>query len=165
MRLQTKCGADCSTWYREVVQALDALPGGPHVLDGEACVLRADGTSDFNAFQVRARRRRWFPGAPVVTFCAFDLLVHGGQDITTMALVERKRRLQLLVDGAPKAALLYVADLPADAGVFEAMVAAGLEIEGVVAKRRDSMYRPGVRTADWLKIKRPGRQEGREWRS
>lgn len=45
------------------MRALASLPGGPHVIDGEVCVLRVDGTSDFNPLQERARRRGWYPGA------------------------------------------------------------------------------------------------------
>lgn len=163
--LRTKRGADCSRWFPELLEPLASLPGGPHVIDGEVCVLREDGTSDFNALQERARRRRWYPGAPRATLCAFDLLVHNGQQIMGLPLERRKARLQQLLAGAPKAAVLFVGDLPADSDLFAAMVAAGLQIEGVVAKRRDSIYRPGVRSPDWIKIKRPGWQEGRIWRS
>ena len=102
VHLQTKTGADCGRWYPEVLEALAKLPGGPHVIDGEACVLRPDGTSDFNAFQDRVRRRRWYPGAPQVTLCAFDLLVHDGKNIMALPLVERKRRLQELLAPLPK---------------------------------------------------------------
>jgi ATP-dependent DNA ligase len=49
--------------------------------------------------------------------------------------------------------------------VFQAIVDAGLQIEGVMAKRKDSAYQSAVRSADWLKIKRHGWQEGGEWRS
>lgn len=164
VRLQTKSGADCTTWFPEVVEVLAKLPGGPHVIDGEACVLRPDGVSDFNAFQERARRRRWYPGAPQVTLCAFDLLLHNGQRITGLPLVERKERLEQLLASVPKQAVLYVGNLPADPAVFHAMVAAELPIEGVMAKRRASTYQPGVRSPDWVKIKRAGWQEGRVWR-
>lgn len=161
--LRTKSGADCTAWFPEVMRALARLPGGPHVIDGEACVLREDGTSDFNALQERARRRRWYPGAPRVTLCAFDLLVHDGQRVIDLPLVERKARLQQLLEGVP--GVLFVKDLPADADVFQAMVAAELKIEGVMAKRRASTYQSGARSRDWVKIKRPGWQEGRIWRS
>jgi bifunctional non-homologous end joining protein LigD len=163
--LFTKSGANCSKWFPEVLKALHEIPGGPHVIDGEACVLRPDGTSDFNEFQQRARRRRWYPGAPLVTLCVFDLLVYNGQSVMERPLIERKALLKDLVSPAPKSRILFVGDLPADAKLFEAMVAAGLQFEGVVAKRKDSIYTPGVRSPHWLKIKRPGWQEGREWRS
>lgn len=65
---------------------------------------------------------------------------------------------------------MFVGDLPADAALFQSMTlpepqGLGLQIEGVMAKRKDSQYLPGVRSADWRKIKRPGWQEGRAWRS
>lgn len=163
VKLLTKSGTDCTKWYPEVVRALVSLPGGPHVLDGEACVLRDDGTSDFNLLQERARRRKWYPGAPTVTYCVFDLLAHDGRLTMNLPLVQRKEMLQELVRDVP--GILFVGHLDADANVFKAMVAAGLEIEGVVAKRRQSAYRPGVRSDDWRKVKRPGWQEGRRWRS
>lgn len=80
VRLLTKAGRDCSAWFPEIGEALAMLPGGPHVIDGEACVL-VDGVSDFNLLQARARKRKPYPGGPIVTFCAFDLLVHDGKNI------------------------------------------------------------------------------------
>lgn len=164
VRLVTKSGADCTRWFPEVAEALARLPGGPHVLDGEVAVLRPDGTSDFNLLQERARRRRSYPGAPQVTYCVFDLLVLNGQRVMNLPLTERKRELAALLADQPKQHLLFVGDLPADEKVFSAMVGAGLQIEGVMAKRKASTYHPGVRSPDWLKIKRTGWQDGRVWR-
>jgi hypothetical protein len=62
----TKSGTDCTTWFPEIAEALAMLPGGPQVIDGEVCVLRADGTIDFNLLQARARRRKPYPGGPQV---------------------------------------------------------------------------------------------------
>jgi bifunctional non-homologous end joining protein LigD len=111
----------------------------------------------------RARRRCWYKGCDQVTLCTFDILVHNGQSVMGLPLVERKPLLQQLLADIPKQCVLFVGDLPADAGLFQAMVGAGLTIEGVVAKRRASPYRPGVRSPDWRKIKRPGWQQGRRW--
>lgn len=164
VQLRTKSGADCTAWFPEVVQALAQLPGGPHIIDGEACVLREDGTSDFNLLQERARRHRLYSGAPRVTLCAFDLLMHDGIDLMERPLLERKAALEELLAGLRKSAILFVGDLPADADLFRAMVGAGLQIEGVVAKRKDSTYQPGARSPAWRKIKRSGWQDGRIWR-
>lgn len=169
VKLLTKSGADCTKWFPEIAKALASLPGGPHVIDGEACVLRPDGTSDFNLLQERARRRKWYPGAPVVTYCVFDLLVRDGKLTVNMPLTHRKQMLQELVENLP--GVLFVKDLPADAALFQSLTlppqkgGLGLEIEGVIAKRRASLYWPGARRDDWRKIKRPGWQEGRRWRS
>lgn len=170
VELRTKSGAICTAWFPEVATALSQLRGGPHVIDGEVCVLRPDGTSDFNLLQERAGHRRNYPGASQVTFCAFDLLVVDGRRIIDLPLVERKALLHQLLkpvlpeDESKAGTILFVKDLPADAKLFQAMVAAGLKIEGVMAKRRASTYKPGVRSHDWLKIKRPGWQEGRRWK-
>lgn len=164
VELRTKSGAPCTAWFPEIARGLQPLRGGPHILDGEICVLRPDGTSDFNLLQERARKRRAYPGCPVVTYCVFDILVHNGENVMKLPLTKRKERLEQLLDRAPPPPLLLVKDLPADASLFAAMVQAGLQIEGVVAKRRDSTYQPGVRSQDWAKVKRKGWQEGRRWK-
>lgn len=165
VQLRTKSGANCTAWFPEIARGLACLAGGPHVIDGEAAVLGEHGVSDYNRLQERARHRRWYPGAPAVTLCAFDLLIHDGQDVMALALVERKARLAQLLAPCERAAVMFLGELPADAAVFHAMVAAGLKVEGVVAKRKASAYRPGVRSDDWRKIKRPNWMEGRRWRS
>lgn len=80
-------------------------------------------------------------------------------------LVDRKALLEQPLKDMLPVWVLLVKDLPADANVFKAMVDAGLEIEGVMAKRRHSPYQPGVRSPDWVKIKRAGWREGRLWKN
>ena len=58
---------------------------------------------------------------------------------------------------------MVVGEFPAQADLFDKLVL-GAQLEGFVAQRLASPYLPGVLTRDWLKIKRPGRQEGRTWR-
>ena len=74
MRLATKRGADATRWFPAVVQGLAQLKGGPHVMDGEVCVLDELGRSDYKRLQDRARRRCFYPDCDPVVFCAFDLL-------------------------------------------------------------------------------------------
>jgi bifunctional non-homologous end joining protein LigD len=160
--LRTKSGVACTTWFPEITDLLAQLPSGPHVIDGEACVLDDIGRSDFERLQARARRRRWVPGADQVTFCAFDLLYLDGRNVMTLPLVARKAMLQELLQPL-HGRLVIVGDFPAEAGLFEQAVVAA-RLEGFVAKRLASPYQPGIRSRDWLKIKRPGWQEGRTWR-
>jgi ATP-dependent DNA ligase len=164
VRLLTKAGDECTSWDPAIVHDLDLLPGGPHVIDGLACVLREDGTSDLHSLQHRVRRRMRIPVTPSVTLCCFDLLVCNGKSTLHLPLVRRKEllwELIALIDD-PKPALFFVKDLPADANLFRSMTlpktqgGSGLVIEGVIAKRRDSTYRPGVRSDDWRKITRHG---------
>jgi bifunctional non-homologous end joining protein LigD len=153
IELRTKNGTDCTAWYPEVATALAELPGGPHVIDGEVCVLDDLGRSDFNCLHARSARRRWYPGCNPVTLCAFDLLFEDGRNIMGLPLEERKARLARLLQGTP--GVLMVGDLPAQADLFRQAVEP-LLLEGFVAKRRASIYTPGVRSPDWLKIKRTG---------
>ncbi|HYF18678.1 MAG TPA: hypothetical protein VEA40_12490 [Ramlibacter sp.] len=161
--LRTKSGANCTHWYPEVAEVLATLPGGPHVIDGEACVLDEWGRSDFNRLEARSKRRKWYAGADQVTLCAFDLLVLDGQRVIDRPLTQRKALLRELLARLPKAEVMYVGDLDADAGLFNQVVMQ-LKLEGFMAKRRASRYQPGVVSEDWLKIKRPGWQEGRRWK-
>jgi bifunctional non-homologous end joining protein LigD len=165
VQLRTKTGTDCTAWFPEIARGLAVIPGGPHIIDGEAAVLGADGVSDFNRMMERARRRRWYSGAPPVALCAFDLLLHTGEPVLQLPLVERKARLEALLAPCARVAVMFVGELPADELLFHAMVAAGLKVEGVMAKLRTSPYRPGVRSDDWRKIKRPDWMEGRRWRN
>lgn len=160
--LRTKSGVDCTAWFPEVAALLDELPGGPHVIDGEVCVLDEIGRSDFERLQARARRRRWVPNGDQVTYCAFDLLYLDGRNVMALPLVERKAMLAQLL--APlKGRLVVVGEFPADTPLFEQIVL-GAKLEGFMAKRLASPYVPGVVSPDWVKIKRPGWQEGRTWR-
>jgi bifunctional non-homologous end joining protein LigD len=153
-KLQTRNGADATRWFPEVTRSLASVKGGPYLTDGEVCVLDDLGRSDFDRLQDRARRRRWFEGAEPVVYCAFDLLVHGGIDVMQTPL---RRRKQLLADllKPPPPNILYVSHFEEDARpVFEQVVA--MKLEGLVAKRADSVYAPGKRSTDWVKVKRKG---------
>lgn len=153
VELRTKSGLQCTAWFPELARALAGVADGPHVIDGEVCVLDDLGRSDFDRLRARASRKRWYDGCDAVTLCAFDLLFEKGTNIMGLPLVERKARLAKLLANVP--AVLVVADLPAEAQLFEQAVDP-LLLEGFVAKRRTSSYQPGVRSRDWLKIKRKG---------
>ncbi len=71
----------------------------------------------------------------------------------SMPLVERKARLARILKDVP--GVLLVGDLPARAELFSQAVEP-LLLEGFVAKRRTSLYTPGVRSPDWVKVKRKG---------
>jgi len=156
VRLRTRGGADATAWFPEVAKALATLRGGPYVLDGEICVLDEQGRSDFNKLQDRARRRCWFPGAPPVVYCVFDLLVDRGTDISRWPLVKRKEALaRLLKKALPNVLVVGHFDGADGLTVFEKAVLP-MKLEGLVAKRALSTYQPGVRSPDWVKVKRKG---------
>jgi bifunctional non-homologous end joining protein LigD len=160
--LRTKSGANCTKWFPEVANLLATLPGGPHIIDGEVCVLDDIGRSDFECLQQRARHRRWYPGCNPVTMCSFDVLYTGGRWVMALPLIERKAMLREVLAPLGKK-IIVVGEFPADAALFQQLVL-GAKLEGFVAKRLASPYVPGVISRDWRKVKRPGWQEGRTWR-
>lgn len=154
--LQSRGGLDMSPWFPELAAALRALGEVPALLDGEVVAWR-DGRPDFAALQRRARLRR--PEAiraaaarDPVSLIAFDLLVAGGRDLTRLPCEERRGQLHRIVAPAATAGRVTCSEAVIARGrsLYEAARRVGLE--GIVAKRRASRYRPGERSRDWLKI-------------
>lgn len=153
LRLQTRNGHDATAWFPELHRPLTGI-GGRHIVDGEVCVLDSTGRSDFVPLHARAARRGWKQGDPEVVFCVFDVLVLDGQSVMQEPLQRRKLLLAKVMRG-PVANMLRVQHLVQDGkAIFAA--ACDLQLEGIVAKRLKSVYQPGARSLDWLKIKRPG---------
>ena len=121
------------------------------LLDGEIVVLNEKGQSDFGALQ------NWRSEAdgPLVYY-VFDLLWIEGRDLTGLPLSERRSLLQPIVSG--EGVIRYSDSFETSGKEFFAK-AQELGLEGIMAKRADSLYTPGVRTREWLKIKTASRQE------
>lgn len=151
VQLKSRNGADATAWFPEIGDALKVLAARRLIVDGEMCVLDDIGRSDFDRLHARARKRRADPSQPVV-FCAFDVLAAKGKSVMGRPLIERKKLLDPL-RGLPG---VLVVDYVAEEGEALYQHVLALKLEGLVAKRLDSPYRPGVRSLDWLKIKRPG---------
>ena len=154
-RLRNRREAVLDERYPEL-ESWGALPPGT-VLDGELVVLR-DGAPDFSALLAREQirspdRARRAARANPATFVAFDLLYEQFEPLFARPLIERRERLAALLTPRELPSLIF-SDGVVGTGCayFEQAVAQGLE--GVVAKRLDSRYQPGMRSESWLKIKR-----------
>ncbi len=153
-RLVYRKGSDATAIYPELARALEALPSAQLVIDGEVVVLDEAGRPSFQRLQRRAQQRR----APDIqrsarelpaTLCAFDLLAFEGFDLRPLRLVDRKRLLQMLLPR--EGPLRYVDHVPELGEAFYEEVGR-VDLEGLIAKRADSPYRPG-RSAHWLKLR------------
>lgn len=156
VRLTGRSGRDATSTYPEVAEALAGLGLDETILDGEIVALDEEGAPSFGRIQHRigltrprdvAAARRAHP----VRFVVFDVLAVDGTDTTGLAYTRRRGLLDALaVDDAE-----IIDAPPAHRGSLAEAMAESAErrLEGVVAKRVDSRYRPGSRTAHWLKLK------------
>jgi bifunctional non-homologous end joining protein LigD len=153
--LRYRSGLDPTLRFPELTSALRALPVPGLVLDGEIVVLDADGRPDFHRIATRAQIHRTSEIlraalATPVTYMVFDLLGAAGYDLRGLPLLVRKSLLARLL---PAIGPLKLAEhIPSQGEALLAQVVAR-GLEGVVAKRADSPYRPS-RSRDWLKVKR-----------
>jgi bifunctional non-homologous end joining protein LigD len=152
--LTSRKGTDITVRYPEVGTLPAALDGHEAVVDGEIVMMDGAGRPDFGALQNRMHRTGAevprLAAAKPVTYLVFDLLAWDGEDLTTRPYAERRERLDVLgLSGNRWVATPWFRG--GGAGVHAASQENGLE--GVVAKRLESPYRPGVRSPDWRKIK------------
>lgn len=152
LRLVSRSGRDVTAQYPELA-SLAALPDGS-VVDGEIVFLQ-DGVPDFESLQPRdqargARRAAALAAERPVRYIAFDLLYRDFTSLIDQPLSARRDLLLQLDVPAPMA----VSEAVRTEGrrLYESVCSAGLE--GIMAKRLDSRYRPGRRSDAWIKVKR-----------
>jgi bifunctional non-homologous end joining protein LigD len=147
--LYSRNGKIVSDRYREVARALERLKADA-VLDGELVALDESGVSRFQLLQNALRHE-----ARLVYF-VFDIMFAGGEDLRSLPLTERKKRLKSIL---PKHKLIAYSEHRKELGKKFFAEAEKADLEGIMAKRADSTYSSGERTANWLKIKTAKRQE------
>ena len=122
------------------------------VLDGEIIVVNEKGVSDFSTLQT------WRSEADgQLMFYLFDVLWLNGNDVMNLPLVERRALLRSVLPAKENIFLMSENFETSGTEFFEA--AGNMELEGIIAKKADSMYTPGLRSKDWVKIKTEKRQE------
>jgi DNA ligase D-like protein (predicted ligase) len=128
--------------YPYIAEALAGLPDAT-ILDGELVAMDATGRSDFNLLQnFRAAETK-------IHYFVFDVLMHKGNLLTQQPLEERRRVLSKLLPSNGHVSLSVVA--PSAVQMLKFVRQHGLE--GVVAKRSDSVYEPGKRSGLWSKFR------------
>jgi bifunctional non-homologous end joining protein LigD len=149
-RLQTTSGHDSSERWPEVMAIGGSVNASSAILDGEMLVIGEDGRPSFDLVQRRD------PTKHPAMFQAFDVLSIDGTDTIELPYVDRRTLLSQLLDPGDHWTI------PAHhVGGGTELLAATVDqqLEGLIAKRLDSTYRPGSRSKDWLKIKNRIRTE------
>jgi bifunctional non-homologous end joining protein LigD len=162
LRLRSRNNLDMTVQYPEL-QALGPAVGAdrPAIFDGEVVALDALDRPSFPDLQ----RRMKVTHAPTalrlsrevpVYLMLFDLLWADGRFVTRLPLLERRALLEELTVEGPN---WQVSPMYRENGAQLLEAARAVEMEGIVAKRIDSTYEPGVRSNHWRKVKIVLRQE------
>ncbi len=148
--ITSRAGNDVTTAYPELRGLSGAVEDG--LLDGEI-VAFVDGRPSFSALQsrmhVRGRKVPEVARALPVTFLPFDVLRLYGVDLCDRPYAERRATIERLSLEGPS----WTVPPTFDDGPATATTSLEQGLEGVVAKRLTSTYRPGHRTRDWVKVK------------
>ena len=161
LRLESRSLREITSQYPEIRPIVRELGGRSAILDGELVAYDDAGRPSFQALQGRIhlaseseirRRARETP----VTYVVFDLLYLDRRALFDVPYEERRAELEALGLSGPS--WQTPAYHPGDG---EALLAASKAqgLEGIVAKRLSSPYRPGKRTREWLKVKNVRAQE------
>jgi bifunctional non-homologous end joining protein LigD len=150
VQIRSRNDKDLTARYPAVAGAATRLAATTAVVDGELVAVDAAGRPSFQALQHPEAHR-----AHVVVFYAFDLLHLNGEDLVRHPLEARRARLPKIT--ADSGVLLSESLTGTVAQITEAVQ--GLGLEGIVAKRRDSLYDAGQRSGAWQKLKLNRQQE------
>ncbi len=162
-RLYSRTGEDISKSFPDLLEALH-LPGA---IDGELLIMRERRVQSFNVLQQRLNRKTVTPKLLTefpAHLRAYDLLAEGSEDLRELPFADRRVRLEVFInrlndpriDLSPLVPFATWEELtaarknPENAGAGEDAAA----VEGVMLKRRDSLYLPGRPKGPWWKWKR-----------
>lgn len=143
--LRSRNDNDFSVRYPAIAKALSALPNEA-VVDGEIVALDECGKPSFNTLQNHGSS-----GVPLV-YLIFDVMILAGRDVTKLPLEARQELLQAKILPKLSEPVRYPGVLNASLpDLIKSVKASGLE--GLVAKRRDSLYEVGLRSGSWRKMR------------
>ncbi|MBV9564719.1 MAG: DNA ligase, partial [Bradyrhizobium sp.] len=126
--LYSRNGKVISRSYIEVAEALEDVKGDA-VIDGELVAIGKDGVSHFQLLQNALRHEA------KLLYCAFDLMFADGEDLRTLPLLERKKRLKAIL---PRHKLIAFSSHRKGSGKEFFAEAERKRLEGIMAKRADS---------------------------
>lgn len=150
IRIRSRNDKELMSMYPAVAAAARRVQAEQAVIDGEVVAVDEQGRPSFQALQ----HRDTHPTHSIV-FYAFDLLHLNGEDTSGLPLKTRRAKLVQVVE---KSGLLLSLELPGSVTDIVTTVRT-MGLEGIVAKRKDSLYEAGERSANWQKLKLERHQE------
>ena len=154
VRLLTRKSLDWTHRFKPIAAAVAALPAETALLDGELVVEDDKGISSFSLLQTDLKDGR----GDRLVYYVFDLLQLDGRDLAGEPLIARKAALQRLLKATGKTGRIRYAEHFVEDGPVILKHACGLNLEGIVSKRKDAPYRSG-RSENFIKAKCHNAQE------
>jgi DNA ligase D-like protein (predicted ligase) len=149
LTLRSRRGTDMTKRFEDVAAGLVDMPDET-VIDGEVVALDEQGKPNFNLLQ------NFRSADSHIMFYAFDVLVHRGEDLMKQPLSKRRGILAGILEAHDHVGISQISrQTPKEMLVF--VRTHGLE--GIVAKRADSIYEPGRRSGLWVKCRLNRSQE------
>lgn len=151
--LQNRRLVDITYRYPELARSL--AKGSDCILDGEIAVLTGV-RPDFSALAMREHQTRkmkidYLSEVQLASYIVFDILRVAGEDVMSKPLTERKK---ILKEELEEDDVVSIIDSFPEKGETYFRAAVKLGLEGIMAKKESSVYQPGIRSSDWIKIKR-----------
>ncbi|HEY3405928.1 MAG TPA: DNA ligase D [Ohtaekwangia sp.] len=150
VRFYSRNGLSFAQLYPAIVNELKKIKSDV-ILDGEVVVIDKDNRPSFQKLQQYGDNH----SLPLLYY-VFDCISYKGKDITDLPLLERKRIAEKVI---PESEIIRYSDHVEEHGKDFFANVVKMDIEGMIAKRADSLYTPGKRSGDWLKIKHHNTQE------
>jgi DNA ligase D-like protein (predicted ligase)/DNA ligase D-like protein (predicted 3'-phosphoesterase) len=152
--LRSRNGRELLGIFPEIGE-ISGLAPPSSVLDGEIVAMRK-GKPDFGSLMQRAQKTgpeevSYLSGIAPVTYIVFDFLECRGKPLVGLPLTRRKALLEQEVHEGRHVVLSRPVEEKGKE-YFEVVSREG--IEGIIAKKKSGLYEPGVRSGNWLKIKR-----------
>ncbi len=150
VQISSRNNKSFSEKFYPVQKALEELKINA-VLDGEIVVVSDEGLSNFGQLQ------NWRSEADgELKYYVFDLLWLEGYSLLDLPLYQRREKLKEVI---PEHQIIHISQTFEATGTEFFEVASQMNLEGIMAKKEDSLYTPGIRTKEWLKIKVSQRHE------
>ena len=130
--------------YPHIVEALAELPEGT-VVDGEIVALDDSGRPDFNLLQ------NFRSEAQHIHYFIFDLLIFQDRDLTRLPLAKRRELIKSKIK--LNSGRIRIAEQFESSASDMLAAVRQQQLEGVIGKRKDSLYEPGIRSSSWVKCR------------
>lgn len=143
-RLYTRHNNEVTSQFDEIYKSLN-LPSGT-VLDGELIVPGEGGKPNFEAIMERLQSKN---SHNHIQYCVFDILFYKGKNVQALPLIERKALLSQIAFDKEK--IVPVPWIEGN-GIKYFNLIKEMDLEGIVLKKKNSMYYSSKRSKDWLKV-------------